>query len=445
MGFSPCRTTCHRIYLALGVFVITLGVASRALGQAQEKVLYSFCSAANCTDGLAPHGKLVFDKAGNLYGTTAGGGSNCQNGVGGCGIVFELSLSDGSWAESVLYSFGANSSDGAFPEAGPTFDNAGNLYGTTQGGGAYGLGTVFELSPSPRKDGSWTETVLWSFGAPGDGKVPLSHLVFDTSGKLYGTAAGGGTYGGGIVFQLVPTSGGQWSENIIFSFGPDPYNGYEPEAAVTFDKSGNLYGTTYEGGFDGGSGVGVAYKLSPNSQLPWTETVLVRFTRAKGGNPLSALSFDKLGNLYGTLSSWGFNGAGGVFKLSPGHENTITFPGAPYPASPLAGALIDGNTLYGTTTVGGSQNSGTIFKVQGKTDTVVYSFCSQTGCTDGKFPAAALIGLGKSLFGTTTNGGANGIGGVVFQISETAPSRAKTSSAKGTHAAKVRQAASSSR
>lgn len=287
--------------------------------------------------------------------------------------------------------------------------------------------------------------VLWSFGAPGDGRDPPSRLVFDTSGNLYGTAAGGGTYGGGTVFQLVPTGSGQWSENILLSFGPDPYNGAEPEAGVTFDKSGNLYGTTAEGGSHDHGGAGVAYRLSPNSQLPWTETVLFRFTQAKGGAPLSELGFDNLGNLYGTLSSWGNNGEGGVFKLSPGHENTISFSGTPYPASPLAGVLIDESILYGTSTIGGSQDGGTVFKIQGKTDTVVYSFCSQPNCTDGKFPAAAVISRGKSLFGTTTNGGTNGIGGVVFQISETASSRTKTSSAKSTQAAKIRPAASSSR
>jgi uncharacterized repeat protein (TIGR03803 family) len=431
-----------RVFAVAALLVMIVGVASRALGQAQEKVLYSFCSAANCTDGAAPHGKLVFDKTGILYGTTAAGGQYDY------GTIFELSLSNGSWTENVLYSFCldtlTNCPDGANPMAGPTFDTAGNLYGTTAGGGAYGLGTVFELSPSPRKDGSWTETVLWSFGAPGDGRDPLSHLVFDTSGNLYGTAAGGGTYGGGIVFQLVPSVGGQWSENILFPFGPDPYNGAEPEAGVTFDKSGNLYGTTAEGGSHDHGGAGAAYKLSPNSQLPWTETVLVRFTQAKGGAPLSELGFDNLGNLYGTLSSWGNDGAGGVFRLSPGHEYTISFPGAPSPASPLAGVLIDGSILYGTSTIGGSQDAGTVFKIQGKTDTVVYSFCSQPNCTDGKFPAAALIARGKSLFGTTTNGGTNGVGGVVFQISETAPSRVKTSP-QDAQAVEIRPAASSSR
>src|SRR5580698_80178 len=202
-----------------------------ALGQ-QYSVLYNFCSATNCADGEDSHGKLVFDKAGNIYGTTAAGGAY------GGGTAFELSSSSGSWTESVIYSFPF----GVNPMAGLTFDNVGNLYGTTEGGGSFGLGTVFELTPPSNPGGPWTETVLWSFGAQGDGQNPLSHLIFDASGNLYGTTSRGGTYGGGTVFQVVPV-GQQWSENILFSFGPDAFNGYNPQAGVAFDKSGNLYGT----------------------------------------------------------------------------------------------------------------------------------------------------------------------------------------------------------
>lgn len=421
-----------------------LGVASSALGQAQEKVLYSFCSAANCTDGAAPHGKLVSDGTGKVYGTTSNGGAYQE------GTVFQLSPSNGAWTGTVLYSFCVNDvencPDGGEPMAGPTFDNAGNLYGTTQGGGAYGLGSVFELTPPGQGGGPWTETVLWSFGATGDGQTPVSHLIFDAVGNLYGTTSGGGTYGGGTVFQLVPVGGGRWSENILFSFGPDPFNGYAPEAAVAFDKSGNLYGTTYEGGAHDNAGWGVAYELSPNSQPPWTETVLFRFREGTGTNPLSALDFDSLGNIYGTLSSWGVNGGGGVFRLTPqGRENTVFFTGTPDGAAPGAGVSILGNALYGTTMIGGSQNLGTFFRMRPKTKTILYNFCSLPGCADGEGPEGALILLGKSFLGTTVYGGANGKGGVVFQISEGASSRAKGLSAKSTQAAKIRPAASGSR
>jgi uncharacterized repeat protein (TIGR03803 family) len=159
--------------------------AASASGQVQEKVLYSFCSTANCTDGAAPSGNLLFDAARNLYGTTAGGGSNCQkNDSGGCGTFFELSPSQGgTWTESVLYSFCAGDiqgcPDGQNPYAGLIFDNQGNLYGTTQNGGVHGLGTVFQLSPPSEPGALWSEAVLWSFGAKDDGQYPLSSLIFD--------------------------------------------------------------------------------------------------------------------------------------------------------------------------------------------------------------------------------------------------------------------------
>jgi uncharacterized repeat protein (TIGR03803 family) len=433
MPFVPRRKVWSRVFPILGVLVVALVPASSALGQAQEKVLYSFCSAANCTDGEVPYGKLVFDRAGNLYGTTAAGGAYKG------GTAFELSFSNGSWTESVLYSFPF----GVNPMAGLTFDNAGNLYGTTQSGGSFGLGTVFELTP-PSGQGAWTETVLWSFGANGDGQTPLCHLIFDASGNLYGATSAGGTYSGGTVFQLVPTNGGQWLENILLSFGPDPFNGYDPQAGLSLDNSGNLYGTTLQGGTKDGFGWGVVYKLSPNSQLPWTETVLFRFEKAIGAYPRSTVSFDNAGNIYGTLSEWGFGNGGGVFRLTPqGREHTFPL-GLPYGSNPVAGVFIHGNALYGTTELGGSQNAGTVFKIQGTTSIVLYTFCSQPGCADGSQPQGELILRGKSLFGTATGGGANGTGGVVFQISETAPSRAKNSSAKSTRAAKVRSAGSGS-
>jgi uncharacterized repeat protein (TIGR03803 family) len=430
-------------FFALGFLALLLMLAGNIAGQVQYNVLYSFCSATNCTDGGAPHGKLVSDRSGRVYGTTAAGGAYQE------GTVFQLSPSNGAWTEAVLYSFCVNDvencPDGGEPMAGPTFDNVGNLYGTTEGGGAYGLGSVFELTPPSDPGGAWTETVLWSFGATGDGQTPVSRLIFDASGNLYGTTSGGGAYGGGTVFELVSAGGGRWSENILFSFGADPFNGYSPEAAVAFDKSGNLYGTTFEGGAHDNAGWGVAYELSPNPQPPWTETVLFRFRKGTGANPRSALDFDSLGNIYGTLSSWGVNGGGGVFRLTPqGRENTVLFTGPPDGAGPVAGVSVVGSALYGTTMMGGSQNLGTLFRMRPKTKTILYNFCSLPGCADGYYPEAALILLGKSLLGTAEAGGANGKGGVVFEISEAAPGHAKGPSAKSGHPANPRPVAAAS-
>jgi uncharacterized repeat protein (TIGR03803 family) len=398
----------------LGVFVI-LGLPCIGFAQqAQESVLYTLCSEANCVDGANPHGKLIFDSSGNIYGTAAAGGDDFE------GVVFELSPTSNGWAENVLYSFCVNGiqncPDGANPMAGLVLDRAGNLYGTTQGGGSFGLGTVFELSPPSGQGESWTETVLRSFGGTGDGRGPVSDLVLDFAGRLYGTTAGGGASNGGTVFRLVPHSGGQWSEDILFSFGPGTQGGYGPEAGVTFDKLGNLYGTTLQGG-SGGQGLGVVYKLSPKSQLPWKETVLFRFGANSGANPISTVTFDPLGNLYGTVSQCSGFCAGGIFRLMPvGRETSIFFGGAPGPGGPVAGVLIHGASLYGTSFVGGTQDQGTIFQAHGNQSTVLYNFCTEPSCADGAGPSAAVIGRNGSLYGTTVQGGANEGRGVVYQL-----------------------------
>lgn len=387
------------------------GMTGNGLAQVQEKVLYSFCSAAHCADGAFPEGILTFDSAGNLLGTTTNGGSN------GLGTIFELSPSQsGGWTESVLYNFGAYSGDGSAPYAGLTSDKLSNLYGTTQYGGSYGEGTVFELSPPSTQGGSWSETILWSLGASGDGKYPFSRVIFDTSGNLYGTTSQGGTSGSeGTVFELVPSGSGQWAENILYSFGPNPENGFDIKSGVVFDRKGNLYGTTEEGGKEKGFGLGVVYKLTPNQQLPWSETVLFSFTRRSGGNPWSGVNFDDAGNLYGTTSAYAGN-YGSAYKLSPSGElNFLSLPGPPNAAVPYAGLFISGSSMYGTSVLGGTQNGGSVYKIVGRKETAVYSFCSQPNCADGYQPVSNLTARGNSLFGVTSLGGANG-NGVVYQI-----------------------------
>src|ERR1019366_934096 len=209
------------------------------------KVLYSFIH--NGTDGGFPQAGLIFDAAGNLYGTTSEGGtsSSCS---GGCGTVFELTpTAGGGWTEKVLHNFNSNGTDGANPYAGLIFDAAGNLYGTTTVGGTYYYGTVFELTPTA--GGGWTEKVLHSFNYNGtDGNNPQASLTIDAAGNLYGTTSGGGTYGNykGTVFELTPAAGGDWTETVLHNFvGPD---GAAPLAGLIFDAAGNLYGTTSGGG-----------------------------------------------------------------------------------------------------------------------------------------------------------------------------------------------------
>ena len=210
-----------------------------------ETVLHSF--QPNGTDGNYPIAGLIFDAAGNLYGTTSAGGTY------GFGTVFELTPEEGGgWTETVLLNF--NGTDGSYPHAGLAFDAAGNLYGTTGYDGTYHYGTVFELTPTA--GGGWTETVLHSFGNGTDGASPFAGLIFDAAGNLYGTTSAGGTYGTGTVFEL---TGGR--EQVLYSFksryGAD---GATPYAGLIFDAAGNLYGTTYWGG---NYGDGTVFELTP--------------------------------------------------------------------------------------------------------------------------------------------------------------------------------------
>lgn len=219
-------------------------------------LLYSF-SGGN--DGGGPTNGLIYDAAGQLYGTTSAGGS------AGLGVVYKVASSLGSphWKETVLHTF-QGSGDGAAPAAGVSFDTAGNLYGTTSQGGTAGLGTVYELTPN--SDGTWSEAVLYSFQGGSDGSSPNSAISLDAAGNLYGTAAGG-TYGQGVVFRLMRSSGGPWTESVLYSFtgGTD---GGNPNGGVTIDASGNLYGTAAHGGAyptcsDEPYCGGVAYKITP--------------------------------------------------------------------------------------------------------------------------------------------------------------------------------------
>jgi uncharacterized repeat protein (TIGR03803 family) len=210
--------------------------------QWNEKVLHAFND--HRTDGSSPEYGLVIDAAGNLYGTTPSGG------IHDYGTVFELSPTvGGGWTETVLHNFNQNGTDGALPSAALIFDAAGNLYGTTSAGGLYYDGTVFELSPTV--GGGWTETVLHNFNQNGtDGVSPSGGLIFDAAGNLYGTTFAGGLYLDGTVFELSPAGGGAWTETVLYTFCSqnDCRDGSFPAAGLIFDAAGNLYGTTQGSG-----------------------------------------------------------------------------------------------------------------------------------------------------------------------------------------------------
>ncbi len=272
--------------------------------------------------GSDPYGKLIFDSAGNLYGTAHNGGMA----VCDCGIVFELSpVAGGGWREIPLQAF--NAQNGSFPNAGVIFDSAGNLYGTTTFGGPgcisalCGSGLVFELSPV--SGGGWQEKVLYPFANGSDGGFPQAGLVFDAAGNLYGTTQQAGTTGAacgpdgcGLVFELSPKSGGGWKETVVHSFSGS--DGNTPLSGLTLAASGILYGTTYFGGISGGAGCGVVYQLSPVTGGGWTEATTYNFTCGNdGAYPAADLTTDSSGNLYGTTQYGGANGRGAVFEITP--------------------------------------------------------------------------------------------------------------------------------
>jgi uncharacterized repeat protein (TIGR03803 family) len=275
-----------------------------------ETVLYRFAGAPG--DGGEPgYGDLIFDKKGNIHGTTFRGGMlNCSQNRG-CGTFFELTSSNGNWVESALYEF-SGKSDGYYPDDGVVFDSAGNFYGTASGGGSHCSGTVFQLTPS---GSGLTENTLYNFQDGSDGGSPYSGLIFDQSGNLYGTTTDGGTGGGGTVFELSPGAGGTWAFTPVYSFTGVFGDFCGPVASLVLDGAGDLYGTTY---CDGKYGYGTVFKLTPTPAPPWTYTSLHDFTGGSdGGNPISNVLLHPNGKLYGTTALGGAFGVGVVWEITP--------------------------------------------------------------------------------------------------------------------------------
>jgi uncharacterized repeat protein (TIGR03803 family) len=274
------------------------------------------------TDGDYPESNVVFDSAGNLYGTTFFGG--------GYGNVYELSpTAGGNWVERVLHTFRVNGHDAHNPDAGVVLDSAGNLYGTTREGGTNfgkacqtGCGAVYEISPVA--GGGWKETVLHSFADNGtDGTWLYGGLIIDSAGNLYGATNTGGNgtcradtrTGCGTVFELSPVTGGGWNESILYNFQNNGSDGVYPQTGTLLLSGGNLYGTTGLGGSFSG---GIAYKLTPSSG-GWTETILHSFddNGTDGYGPNGSLIIDSSGNLYGTTGSGGTGTGGTAFEITP--------------------------------------------------------------------------------------------------------------------------------
>jgi uncharacterized repeat protein (TIGR03803 family) len=376
------------------------GVVFKLDASGRETVVSDFPARP---DGAGPQGGVVRDAAGNLFGTAIAGGASNFNcvppGASGCGVVYKI---DPAGHETVLHAFTYD--DGAEPRAGLTMDAAGNLYGTTYLGGLYSYGVVFKVDPSGQ------ETVLHSFNAEAgnDGGLPYAGVVLDGTGNLYGTTWFGGKHLAGSVYKLDPAG----VETILHSFAGEPTDGTDPTAGVVLDPAGNIYGTTFSGG---STNHGVIYKLDTSG----TYTVLHNFTGAAGAGP-NGLIIDQAGNLYGTAEFGGACagiGCGVFFKLDKAGNYTALyyFTGTTDGANPRGILTLDeAGNFYGTTTAGGTEGKGVVFKFDSAGhEAVLYSF---KGPPDGRIPYAGVtLDATGNIYGTTYLGGKQGVG-VVFKL-----------------------------
>jgi uncharacterized repeat protein (TIGR03803 family) len=403
--------------------LLLLMLAPAGWAGSKYKVLYVFQGG---NDGIDPHGNLVFDTAGNLYGTTTEGGgiTNCQGANKGCGIVFQLlPRSKGLWKENVLYSFPNGASEGVGLVGNLVFDAAGSLYGTAFYGGANFEGSVFELTPG--SDG-WTEKDIYTFCQAGcsDGANPGAGVIFDDAGNLYGTTTAGGTGGAGVIFKLAPDAG-SWTESVLFNFCPikSCKEGGWYAWGLSRDASGNLYGTTTYGGnyfwpCIPGDGCGAVFQLSPKSGN-WDYSVLHRFTGRDGAFANSGVIKDQQGNLYGASTNDGAFGCGAVFELSPTADGGWRYStlynlrggiSAGSPAMDRAGNLYVANS---GTTAGSCQGTtkGEIFKLSPRAHRH-WKYSSVHKLNYGELPSSGLIFDKKGhLYGTAAVGG-----GFVFEV-----------------------------
>lgn len=329
-----------------------------------ETVLHSFSGSP---DGQDPHGGVIFDSAGNLYGTSVAGGSGGICAGDGCGTVFKLSPNDdGTWSEGIVYNF-TGGDDGFGPGSGLVFDSAGNLFSTAPDGGMFSAGTIFELKPT--MNGGWKFHVIHQFTGGKDGSTgSLGRVRFDAAGNFYGIAELGGEFGAGTVYRMSPTPTGGWKFKTLYAFKGMPDAGF-PFGGVILDSAGNLYGTTY---FGGTFGMGAVYQLNESPFGTWQESVLYSFQGGTDGSlPTSTLVFSPSGRLYGTTTTGGRPtcDCGTIFRLTPvgtsWKENVIHRFGVGFDGySPNYELTLDGaGNLYGTTPAGGKFRLGTVFEI----------------------------------------------------------------------------------
>lgn len=394
---------------------LVLSLLSALVGNTTSAQSLTTLVSFNWSNGARPYyGSLTADANGDLFGTTETGGAN------GFGTVFEIAKTASGYATAPATLVSFSGTDGEYPLSGLVSDANGNLFGTTSSGGAYGYGTVFEIVQSGTGYDS-TPTTLVSFDNQ-DGASPQSSLIIDSKGNLFGTTFAGGAAGVGTVFEIANTTGTYaTTPTTLVSFGGD--NGSEPGSGLVIDSNGNLFGTTQAGGMYGdGTVFEVANTASGYDSAP---IILVSFNGLDGANPHSGLIIDSNGNLFGTTNAGGEYSFGAVFEIvdSGGvYSNTpttlVSFDDN-NGAYPVASLIADANgNLFGTTTGSGASGSGTIFEIANTasgysaTPTTLISFNG----TDGAVPYSGLIAdANGNLFGTTLVGGDSG-NGTVYEV-----------------------------
>jgi uncharacterized repeat protein (TIGR03803 family) len=360
---------------------------------------------------------LTFDQVGNLYGTASFGGGNCS--ATGCGTVFRLAHRNGAWIFTPLYDF-QGGDDGASPQAPVTIGPDGAVYGVTFGGGGTGCGgkgcgTAFRLTPGASVCHSvlcpWTETVIDRFqDDPNQLVIPFGGVIFDTAGDLYGASGLGGASGKGAIYKLT-RSGTSWTSTSLYTFtgGSD---GAVPMSHLTMDRAGNLYGTTTFGG--AGLGFGTVFELV-RSGSGWTFHLLYTFQGGSdGGHPVAGVVLDSAGNIYGDNTYGGQFGFGVVYELSSAGIYSVLYSTRGTFDGDLG--IDSAGNLYGTTYDGGSDAGGSIFELSpsgsGWTETTLHSF---TG-PEGAYPySSVVLDTSGNLYGTTTEGGSHS-DGVAWQL-----------------------------
>jgi uncharacterized repeat protein (TIGR03803 family) len=397
--------------LAIAAFLL---IAGTLFASGKELTLVRF----NGHNGFQSKNALTPDGNGNLYGVTSvGGNGNCN--YDGCGVVFELSpAANGSWTDTVIYVFKGGTNDTGVPLTDLVFDAHGNLFGATGSNDNYGA--VYELTPN--SNGKWSEKIIFHF--TNQGYFPGTRLGFDGQGNLYGTLVQGST--NGTVFQLSPQSNGTWKETTIHTFTNANGDGRTPDGGVVLDAKGNIYGTTV---FGGTSNNGIVFELSPGA-TGFTETIPYTFTgQSDGGSPIAPLTFDAKGNLYGTTLEGGQAGGGVVFRLSQSGGNwsesvLYSFTGSPDGHGAFAISFDANGNLYGATQDGGggcnSPGCGIVYKLTSKNtvpwrETILHNFES---ADDGSasFAGVYVDSTTGYVYGTTAYGGGRLGKGTVFEI-----------------------------